>query len=162
MPSERTPRSSPAWISLPSGSTEPSSAVGIRSPSFWFCAPVTIWMGFSLPTSTSQTHMWSLFSWRTILRMRPATTFFIFSCRSSNVSTLEPERVIASANSRSPTALQSTKLFSHFLLSNIFYPLLSQNCSRKRTSFSKIRRRSLILKRRIASRSRPMPKAQPE
>ena len=38
----------------------------------------------------------------------------------------------------------------------------SQNCSRKRSSFSKMRRRSEILYSPMARRSSPMPKAQPE
>ena len=42
------------------------------------------------------------------------------------------------------------------------FALLFQNCSRNRTSLSKIRRRSEILNRRMVMRSMPMPKAKPE
>ena len=37
---------------MPSGRREPSSAMGTMSPTFWFCAPVTICSGASPPTST--------------------------------------------------------------------------------------------------------------
>ena len=71
---------------------------------------------------------------------------------------------IASAKARSPTSLtgRSTNSLSHFLDNFIFPFLPAQNCSRKRSSFSKMRRRSDILYSPIARRSSPMPKAQPE
>ena len=73
-----------------------------------------------------------------------------------------PESVISSLNCLSVMSWRSTNSLSQFLLKFIFFALLSQNCSRNRTSFSKIRRRSPILKWPSARRSRPMPNAQPE
>ena len=94
-------------------------ATGTMSPSWMFQAPVTIWTGSSRPTSSRQTHMWSLSGWRSIFAMRPTTTFRISAPRSSVVSTLEPERVIASAKSLS-LALAETNSLSHFLLNFIY------------------------------------------
>ena len=127
-------------------------------------APVQICTGASPPTSSCATSIWSEFGCFSSERMRPTFTFLIFALRSSVSSTLEPETVIASSKARSSISLsgRSTNSFSHFLESFISVRLLSQNCCRKRSSFSKIRRRSVILYSPIARRSRPMPKAQPE
>ena len=179
MPLETSPRSLPFSIFTPPGRVDLWRAAGTRSPTWTFQAPVTIWMGSDWPTSIWQIHMWSELGWRSMERTRPTTTLEISAPRSVVISTLEPERVMASAKSRSPASTVTNSL-SHlrdrFIYENSLIDIVgaawcrpvrgrgpeTQNCSRKRTSFSKMRRRSAILKRRMAVRSRPMPKAQPE
>ena len=75
MPLESTPRSLPFSIFFPPGRVDLWRATGTISPSWMFQAPVTIWTGSSLPTSSWQIHIWSLSGWRSIFTMRPAATF---------------------------------------------------------------------------------------
>ena len=201
MPSDSTPRSLPFSIFLPPGRVDLCRATGTRSPTWTFQAPVTICTGCSRPASTWQIHMWSESGCRSMDSTLPTTTLEISSPRSWVSSTLEPDRVIASANSLSEASTwtnSSSHLRDKFIYENSlvilvlprtdsgcrggYYPparlkfgnrraadsrpygseAAPQNCSKNRTSFSKISRRSAILKRRMAVRSRPMPKAQPE
>ena len=118
MPLDSTPRSLPFSIFLPPGRVEWSRATGTISPGWMFQAPVTIWMGALWPTSSWQIHMWSESGWRSMVRMVPTTILEISAPRSSVVSTLEPERVMASAKSLL-LASTCTNSSSHFLLSNI-------------------------------------------
>ena len=74
MPSLSSPRKVVVCISAPPGRVAPSSATGTRSPTCWFCAPVTICSRRLPPTSTWQVHMWSLSWWRTISTILPTTT----------------------------------------------------------------------------------------
>ena len=119
MPLDSTPRSLPFSIFLPPGRVDLSRATGTMSPGWMFQAPVTIWMGALWPTSTWQIHMWSESGWRSMVRMVPTTILEISAPRSSVVSTLEPERVMASAKSLLSLASTCTNSSSHFLLSNI-------------------------------------------
>ena len=118
MPLDSTPAACPSRSSLPPGRVEWSRATGTISPGWMFQAPVTIWMGALWPTSSWQIHMWSESGWRSMVRMVPTTILEISAPRSSVVSTLEPERVMASAKSLS-LASTCTNSSSHFLLSNI-------------------------------------------
>ena len=77
-----------------------------------FQAPVTICTGSSRPTSIWHTHMWSLSGWCSMDSTLPTTTFWISAPRSWVSSTLEPDRVMDSANSLS-SASTLTNSLSH-------------------------------------------------
>ena len=115
MPLDSSPRSLPFSIFLPPGRVEWCRATGTRSPAWMFQAPVTIWTGSAWPTSSWHTHMWSLLGWRTMDKILPTTTLEISSPRSWVSSTLEPDRVMASAKSLSEASTW-TNSSSHFLL----------------------------------------------
>ena len=89
-------------------------ATGTKSPTWTFCAPVTICTGSALPSSTMQTHIWSEFSCRAIDRTLPTTTFLISASIRVTVSTFWPARVRTSAYSLSVASI-STNSFNHFL-----------------------------------------------
>jgi len=91
------PLSFPVFIFTPPGSSEPSFAIGTRSPTFTLSAPVTI-CSFSVPTSTFVTINLSASGCFVISNILPTTTFFISFPFCSIVSTFEPVIVNLSAN----------------------------------------------------------------
>ena len=119
---ERHPDSDHMWVcQVEVGKDEPIQIV----TGAWNIHPGDLFpVALHKSTSTWQTHIWSESGWRSNVRSLPTTTLLISAPRSSVTSTLEPERVMDSANSLSLASTETNSL-SHFLLKFIFTALLS-------------------------------------
>ena len=160
IPRLSTPRSfaTPRGFSAP-GSSAPGSATATVWPAATLGAPQTMVAGSGSPRSTVQTRRRSAFGCCSALSTRPTRKAARLPSASGT-----PIAWIASTSVPLPESAARERVRGQPGVDVVGEPRhgnLHANCSRKRRSFSKKRRRSGTPKRIIAIRSRPQPKAKP-
>ena len=154
MPLLTTPIFSVRSIRRSPGSTAPGRATGTRWPAAMFVAPHTISSGSPSPSVTRVSDSRSARGWRSTDSSSPTTTF-----RQSSPQRMIPLTSMPSTVNRSASCSGDRSTSTYSAQPRQRHP--HRSCSRKRRSFSRNSRRSVMPCLSILIRSGPIPKANP-